>query len=326
MFNFVDLFVVFALVIFAWQGYMTGFVGGILNLLTTIASFLLAAVFYPALGSFLTRQFGWSENLSFVAAFFLILIMAEIVLSLLASLLYKVLVTPLHKRFPTFVKSDQIFGVIPSLLVGSILVSLILLLPLVLPLNPSLRDSVSNSWWGRQVLTRALASEPRFEAYLNRLPYKNLIYLLTPNPESEESIKLSIPASTSFQTDEASEKRMLELVNQERSGRGLNSVVANTKLTEVGRKHCLDMFQRSYFSHYTPEGKSPFDRMKESGVTYIFAGENLAYAPSVDIAHQGLMNSPGHKENILRAEFGHLGIGVIDGGFSGKMFCQEFTN
>jgi uncharacterized protein YkwD len=56
------------------------------------------------------------------------------------------------------------------------------------------------------------------------------------------------------------------------------------------------------------------------------AGENLAYAPSVAIAHEGLMNSPGHRENILRASFNKLGVGVIDAGVNGKMFCQEFTN
>ena len=86
------------------------------------------------------------------------------------------------------------------------------------------------------------------------------------------------------------------------------------------------MFNKSYFSHYTPDGKSPFDRMKAAGVQYLTAGENLAYAPNVEIAHQGLMNSPGHRENILRPEFGKLGVGVIDGGLSGEMFCQEFSD
>jgi uncharacterized protein YkwD len=64
--------------------------------------------------------------------------------------------------------------------------------------------------------------------------------------------------------------------------------------------------------------------MTESGVQYMLAGENLAYAPTVEIAHKGLMNSPGHRENILRPEFGRIGIGVIDGGIYGKMFTQNF--
>jgi uncharacterized protein YkwD len=52
----------------------------------------------------------------------------------------------------------------------------------------------------------------------------------------------------------------------------------------------------------------------------------LAYAASVDLAHNGLMRSPGHRANILSADFGQVGIGVIDGGIYGKMFTQEFTN
>ena len=86
------------------------------------------------------------------------------------------------------------------------------------------------------------------------------------------------------------------------------------------------MFEKGYFSHNSPEGKTPFDRIDTAQIQYKAAGENLAYAPSVEVAHEGLMNSPGHKENILRPEFGTLGVGVIDGGINGKMFCQEFTD
>lgn len=83
---------------------------------------------------------------------------------------------------------------------------------------------------------------------------------------------------------------------------------------------------RGYFSHYTPEGLSPFDRMNAAGMSFSFAGENLALAPNVAMAMQGLMNSAGHRANILSPNFGKVGIGVIDGGIYGEMFCQEFTD
>ncbi|MEO5953203.1 MAG: CAP domain-containing protein, partial [Chloroflexia bacterium] len=67
-------------------------------------------------------------------------------------------------------------------------------------------------------------------------------------------------------------------------------------------------------------------RMDTAGITYRTAGENLALAPSLDIAHEGLMNSPGHRANILNADFGRVGIGVLDGGVYGKMFVQEFRD
>ena len=94
----------------------------------------------------------------------------------------------------------------------------------------------------------------------------------------------------------------------------------------MGRKHSSDMFARGYFAHYTPEGESPFDRMNAAGVKYVSAGENLALAPTLMLAHNGLMNSPGHRANILRPQFGRVGIGIVDGGVRGLMISQEFKN
>ena len=119
---------------------------------------------------------------------------------------------------------------------------------------------------------------------------------------------------------------MLALVNREREAAGLRPVAADPALVEVARKHSTDMFARGYFAHQTPEGASPFDRMKRDNVSFRTAGENLALAPTVRVAHTGLMNSPGHRANILRPEFGRLGIGIVDGGYRGIMVSQEFRN
>ena len=86
------------------------------------------------------------------------------------------------------------------------------------------------------------------------------------------------------------------------------------------------MLQRGYFSHYNPENKSPFDRMESYGINYGFAGENLALAPSASLAHQGLMNSQGHRANILSPNYKKVGIGIVDGGVYGKMVAQEFSD
>jgi uncharacterized protein YkwD len=74
------------------------------------------------------------------------------------------------------------------------------------------------------------------------------------------------------------------------------------------------MFARGYFAHETPEGRSPFDRMSADGVKFMTAGENLALAPTLQVAHNGLMKSPGHRANILAKDFGRVGIGILDGG------------
>ena len=119
---------------------------------------------------------------------------------------------------------------------------------------------------------------------------------------------------------------MLGLVNMERRKRGLKPLVADPELVPVARAHSQDMFARGYFSHYTPEGKDPFDRMKAAKIRYQAAGENLALGQTLKICHDGLMNSPGHRANILNPAYGRLGVGILDGGTYGLMISQEFRN
>ena len=111
-----------------------------------------------------------------------------------------------------------------------------------------------------------------------------------------------------------------------RRKRGLHELTWRPEVVPVAREHARDMWEREYFGHVSPEGKDVGDRLEEAGVSYTFAGENLALAPTVITAHNGLMNSEGHRENILEEEFNRMGIGVIDNGVNGKMFVQVFTN
>ena len=122
----------------------------------------------------------------------------------------------------------------------------------------------------------------------------------------------------------ADEQRMLNLVNSERAKMGLSALRANLKVTEVARLKAGEMIAKNYFSHTSPTYGSPFDMMKQFGVSYRYAGENLAGAPGTDIAHTNLMNSPGHRANILNGNYREVGIGIINGGPYGKMFVQMF--
>jgi uncharacterized protein YkwD len=101
---------------------------------------------------------------------------------------------------------------------------------------------------------------------------------------------------------------------------------ADPALTPLARLHSRDMPARGYFSHLTPEGRDPFDRMRAAQVRYRTAGENLAFAPTLAIAHQALMNSPGHRANILRPAFGRVGIGILEAGGRGEMVTQDFRD
>lgn len=119
---------------------------------------------------------------------------------------------------------------------------------------------------------------------------------------------------------------MLILVNEERQKAGVLPLQKNEGLVIVARGYARDMWERKYFSHFSPEGEDIGDRLDKKGISYSFAGENLALAPTLKTAHSGLMNSKGHRENILEKRFKNVGIGVIDNGIYGKMFVQIFTD
>lgn len=142
-----------------------------------------------------------------------------------------------------------------------------------------------------------------------------------PQPVPPKPEPAPTPASASMTADE---QKMLNLVNQARAGAGLPALKADEELIKLARLKAQDMIKRGYFSHTSPIYGSPFDMMKAAGVSYRYAGENLAGAYSVNTAHTNLMNSPGHRANILNNNFKSVGIGIVNGGPYGKMFVQMF--
>ena len=119
---------------------------------------------------------------------------------------------------------------------------------------------------------------------------------------------------------------MFQKVNEERRKLAIKELVFDKNLVPVARSHAKDMWGRKYFAHVSPEGEDVGDRLQKFKISYTYAGENLALAPTTATAHTGLMNSKGHRENILDPRFTKLGIGVIDNGIYGKMFVQVFTD
>jgi len=145
------------------------------------------------------------------------------------------------------------------------------------------------------------------------------------DPESRTSIPLHFRVAQPRPRPDL-ETQMLQMVNAERRAAGLKPVRADVQLAQVARAHSRDMFARGYFSHVSPDGKDLDKRLQQAKVGYLSAGENLALAPTLYTAHTGLMHSPGHRANILRPQFGRLGIGVLDGGIHGLMVTQDFRN
>jgi uncharacterized YkwD family protein len=117
-------------------------------------------------------------------------------------------------------------------------------------------------------------------------------------------------------------QQVIDLTNQQRSKNGLPALKADTQLNSVAQKKALDMQQNHYFSHTSPTYGSPFDMMRDFGVTYKSAGENIAQGQQTpQEVVTAWMNSEGHRKNILSASYTHIGIGYEA---SGKHWVQMF--
>ena len=93
---------------------------------------------------------------------------------------------------------------------------------------------------------------------------------------------------------------------------------------DSARAKSKDMSSKGYFSHTSPTYGSPFDQMKQFGVSYRSAGENIAMGQRTpEEVVRGWMNSPGHKANILSSDFTHIGIGYDK---NGNYWTQQFIS
>ena len=117
-------------------------------------------------------------------------------------------------------------------------------------------------------------------------------------------------------------QQVIDLTNAERSKNGLPALKHDSQLSGVAQKKSVDMAQNNYFSHTSPTYGSPFDMMRDMGVSYKSAGENIAQGQRTpQEVVTAWMNSEGHRKNILSANFTHIGVGYEK---SGNHWTQMF--
>ncbi|MFZ3577626.1 CAP domain-containing protein [Virgibacillus sp. DJP39] len=110
------------------------------------------------------------------------------------------------------------------------------------------------------------------------------------------------------------EKEVVKLVNQERAKENLEPLKLDDRLSSLARNKSQDMAANNYFSHTSPTYGSPFDMMDQFDFTYRMAGENIAAGQrSPKQVVEGWMNSEGHRKNIMKDGFTHIGVGYVEG-------------
>ncbi|KMY54531.1 hypothetical protein AC623_11900 [Bacillus sp. FJAT-27231] len=146
-----------------------------------------------------------------------------------------------------------------------------------------------------------------------------------PAPEAKPAPTTKPAPSKPSQTTaglSAFEQQVVDLTNQERQKAGLQPLKADTQLSSVARKKSEDMLAKNYFSHTSPTYGSPFDMMKQFGITYRTAGENIAKGQRTPAeVVKAWMESPGHRANILNKDYTHIGVGYVE---NGNIWTQMF--
>lgn len=315
--NWIDYLILTVLLFYAYEGYSRGFIAAFLDLINFVFSFLVGLRFYGFFARVLVSKFSMPSGFADAVGFFITTFFTEIAIGMIIKKYFS-FDGVMPKNF------NKTLGILPGILSGAILIAFILILVVALPIPVPIKRAISASYVGNLLLSNTQGLEKELNKVFGGA-INETINFLTVEPKSNEIVSLNFKTKNSVPDDEA-ERYMFSLINKERKTKGVQEIVFDDQLRDVGRSHCKDMFERGYFSHFTPVGFSPFDRMDDVGILYNFAGENLALSPNTDIAMRGLMASPGHKANILSENFGRVGVGVMDGGIYGEMFCQEFTD
>ena len=318
--NAVDLLIGAALVLAVVTGIRAGFIKTFFGLVTWVVAIPVAFLLQGPLGSLLAST-GLAAPAARTIAFVVVLLIIEIGFSIGGQLVVFPFVDRLH-RDRTIGILDRAFGILPSVLRTLVISAVALAASLVLPVGSEVRAAIDGSRAAQALIAQVSAVQPALGA-LAGSPDDGAPLFVT-RLGADQSEKLDLPNDLALVPDPDAEAEMLQLLNQERTSRGLPALELDARMVPVARQHSLEMFQLKYFGHQSPVLGSPFDRLQAAKISYTRAGENLAYARSVAIAHRGLMESPGHRENILRPEFTRVAIGVVTAGSYGRMFTQLF--
>ncbi len=143
----------------------------------------------------------------------------------------------------------------------------------------------------------------------------------TPKPTATPAPTATPDTSGNTAGMSAYQSQVVDIVNQERAKAGLSALKVDALLTKVATEKARDMDVNNYFSHTSPTYGSPFDMMRQFGVTYSYAGENIASGQRTpQEVMTAWMNSAGHRANILNSNFTKIGVGYVNG-----EWVQEFT-
>lgn len=323
--NWVDYVILAVFVFYLLEGLRRGFIEQMLELFGFILTVVVATWTYHFYAGWIVSHIGIKEFVANPLAFLLSWFIYQLIYAIALRFTYPLIPKIIRNALP-----NRLAGLVPAVLRALVILAIILTVTVSLPVPDQLKGEINNSVLGSRIVKRSGSVSSYLENKFGSQWGDWLTFLTVPS-QTEKIVGVDERVDLQFTTDKTevdrtSEVKMLEMVNAERVKMGLVPLVEDGKLTEVARAHSKDMLLYGYFSHTNLQDQSPFDRMEVANISFKIAGENIAKAANVDLAHSGLMRSPGHRANILQESFRKVGIGVLDAGIYGKMFTQDFTD
>ncbi|HVB77410.1 MAG TPA: CvpA family protein [Candidatus Nitrosotalea sp.] len=325
-FSLIDLAIVGLAGAALWDGARRGFVAYASELVALALGLTVAFAFFEPLGRALAQIPGVPLGLASFGAFLGLLLVTHGVVygpgRRLAALLWRQggerLASP----------AREAAGSLPALGLTSVLLAVILSAMVVIP-APGASQLVLGSALARPLIASSSFLEPPLRVILGQARPEVGTILTSPptDPGVNAFYRLHFPPGLILEPDPVAETAMLNQMNQVRTQAGLAPLTGLPELQAVARAHSQDMYERDYFSHNTPDGITPYQRLSAAGVKYVTAGENIAFAPDEAKAWSLLIQSSEHRANILNPDFLCVGVGAIraQSGYE-EMFTQDFTD
>jgi uncharacterized protein YkwD len=317
--NWIDILSIVLLIFSFIEGWRLGFVNLSASFIAYVIAFVVSMAYHRPVGSWIVEAFGipqiWTDSIGYISLIVLSLVLFTKIFLLLSE---KIVTRFIH----TVV--DRAMGVVISFMNALCILVFTFVAIASVPDVIVLKEGVEDSKTARIILGIAERYGGTSMITLEQ-SIKDNVQFITIDPLSNETIQLPFSLQRwNLMDDTEDASQMITLINKERVLSGLHPLYVDDELSRIALLHSRDMFERKYFSHSSPEGKTMKDRLQVDSVIFTSAAENLAFAPDVNTAHKGLMASMSHKAAILDPIFTRVGVGVVDSGSVGIMVTELF--
>jgi uncharacterized protein YkwD/uncharacterized membrane protein required for colicin V production len=306
------------------RGWARGFVKELMDLMGVIFGLAVAFRLSPAAGAVVSGVLGSGPTVSRIVGGLVLFALVGGAAAIAAHYLHRV------ARLPGLALSNRLTGAGLALAWGAFLATLVLSVVSLFRLPAAVAGQIEESSvaatltdpGGVPQTVFAQVSGDRLLGML--LSLDELIDGRSAIVEGDERVDFEAADPESLSRDKAVTLALFDSINEERADAGLGALAWSDGLSEVADIHADEMYRAGYFAHRSPTTGTVLDRLTLAGIGAGNAGENLALAVDATEAHNGLVRSPSHLDNIVNPGFTSVGIAAVDGPL-GLMVVQVFT-